>query len=131
MSTWWRSARRADLGLGDTTVNAQSFAITNRGWYILYSFLKALRVEGLGTLAGKGILVPTNLARLWGNAILSADLDRWFQLGEFDGEAVVPVGIVHESDATKYLNSHELVPLVGTPLGAWLLSIGQELALAP
>lgn len=131
MSTWWKAARRADLGLADNALSYKPFNISNRGWYVFYQFLKALRVEGLGTLAGNGVLVPTNLAHLWGSAILSADMDKWFQLGEFDGEAVIPVGIVHESDATKYLNSHELVPLGGTPLGTWLLHIGQELVATP
>jgi hypothetical protein len=131
LSTWWSSARRADLGLGDATLSNKTFTVTNRGWYVLYQFLKTLGVQGLDVLAGDGVLVPTNLAHHWGNAILAADMDRWFQLGEFDGEAVVPVGIVAENLAPQYINTHELVPLAGSAIGDWLHRIGQELAIAP
>jgi tellurium resistance protein TerD len=131
MSTWWRAARRADLGLDDNALAYKPFTITNRAWYVLYQFLKSLGVQGLETLAGDDVLVPTNLAHHWGNAILSADMDKWFQLGEFDGEAVVPIGIVHESTAPQYINTHELVSLGGSAIGAWLYKIGQELAIAP
>jgi tellurium resistance protein TerD len=130
MSTRWSPARRADLSFDKTDLPGQTFFITNRDWYDLFRFLRALNVQGLETLAGDGVLVPTNLAHHWGNAILSADLDRWFQLGVFNGEAVVPAGIVHESEATKYLNTCELVPLAGSVLGDWLTGVGQELAMA-
>lgn len=131
MSTWWRVARRADLGLGDTTLGQISFTITNRGWYVLYGFLKTIGTQGLDTLAGDRVLVPTNLAHHWGSAILAADMEKWFQVGEFDGDAVVATDIVYETAAPIYLNTHELVPLGGTPIGNWLYKIGQELASTP
>jgi hypothetical protein len=77
MSTRWSPARRADLSFDKTDLPGQTFFITNRDWYDLFRFLRALNVQGLETLAGDGVLVPTNLAHHWGNAILSADLDRW------------------------------------------------------
>jgi len=131
LSTWWRPARRADIGLDVADLPSSTFVITNRQWHVLYRFLRAVQAEGMDVLPRDNVLVPTNLCHVWGSAILSADMDRWFQLGEFDGEAVVPAGIVHESQATRFLNSHELVPLGGSPLGTWLNKIGQQLATTP
>jgi tellurium resistance protein TerD len=128
MATRWSAARRADIGLD---ASAEVFYISNKSWYILYGILKTLHADGLDTLAGDRVLVPTNLAHHWASKILSADLGRWFQLGAFDGEAVIPVGVVHESAASQYLNTHELVPLGGSPIGAWLTDIAQKLATTP
>lgn len=129
MSTWWSLARRTDIDLGN--LGYVPFNITNRAWYVLYRFLASLQVQGLPQLTGDDVLIPTNLAHHWGNAILNANPDAWFQVGEFDGSEIIPVSIVHESVATQYINTHELVPLQGSEIGEWLNHIGQRLAAAP
>lgn len=127
MSTWWLPARRADLGLNAGDLPVRSFAVTNRGWYVLHRLLGSLRARRQEQLAGDNVYIPTQLAQHWGNAVLAADYDSWYQIGRYDGKAVVTAGIAIGPDEVSG-EDFELTPLSGTPLGAWLFQLGQDLA---
>lgn len=129
MSTWWSMPRRTDIGFDQVDLPGRPFAVTNRGWYILYRFLQALRVHNPEAIARDGEFIPSALAQHWGSEINSAS--NWQQVGRYDGRSVTVTGIVHDREAAELRYTHELTPLLQTPLGAWLMSIGQELATTP
>jgi tellurium resistance protein TerD len=135
MSTWWSLAPRADLGLAITYGSAswdRAFAITNRGWYVLYKFLKHTgNAHTVHLMAQRDAFVPTRVIVQWGRSIESAAVSDWFLVGTFNGYAVVPSGIVHARDADSVDLDCELTPLQDTGLFMWLLQIGSELSTAP
>lgn len=131
MSTWWRPARRADIGLAESDLPGRPFAVTNRAWYFLYRFLGAAKARNTHVMAEQDGYLTANLANHWGERITTASFGDWMQVGRFNGYAVVPTGIVHISDAQALMDACELTPLHGTPTSTWLQAIGQELATTP
>lgn len=129
MSTWWIPARRADLGLDVGDLPSLPLSLTNRGWYVLYRLLGSLGARRTHQLGGENVYIPTALAQHWGAAIVAADYGSWLQVGRYDGKAVVATGIAISRDAVSGEDC-ELTPLSGTPMGAWLFQIGQDLAAA-
>ncbi|MGC4886742.1 TerD family protein [Micromonospora sp. DT227] len=131
MSTWWRPARRADLGLRDGDLPAAPFVVTNRRWYFLHRFLATAGARRVELMAGRDAYVSARLANQWGDAITVAGLDDWLQVGRFNGTAVVAAGIVHASRADQFADTCELTPLRDTPANQWLQAIGVQLSTTP
>lgn len=131
MSTWWKLARRADIGLDEDDMPGKPFSITNRGWYFLFDLLKKAGARRLDLLAGKDEYITANLANHWGDILATTDLGDWVQLGKWDGRAVVPTGVMPLAEAQNLMDTHELTPLYTTPINAWLSNIGRELGSTP
>jgi tellurium resistance protein TerD len=127
VSTWWKFARRADLGITD--IDGHPFAITNKGWYLLRDILPSSLTRNGELLLGP--YVPTVLAQSWGNYLIGMDPTEWVQVGRWNGVEVALVGAVHRSQIGNLAQTHELVQLTGTPLHQWLQGIGQELSVTP
>lgn len=131
MVTRWTTANRADLGLTAGDLPAHPFTITNRGWYLLYEFVSRVGGRSADSMAGRDAYIPTTLANHWGKVITEADLSKWWQIGRWNGSAVVAAGICRTSEADQHLDTHELTRLADTPLHPWLYDIGMQLATAP
>lgn len=131
MVTRWNVADREDLGLTAGAFSAESFTITNRAWYLVHQFVSKVGGRSADLMAGRDTYIPTALANHWGKAITDADLSKWWQVGRWNGSAVVAWAICHTSQADQYLDTHELTPLVETPLCDWLREIGMQLATTP
>lgn len=132
MSTWWSIAPRADLGITSVEAWARPFAITNKGWYLLYKFLKYNgNRHTVHLMAEADSFVPTRISVEWGTSIESTVVGDWYLVGKFDGRAVVASGIVHTRELAEVDIRTELTPLQGTGIYTWLLQIGRELSTAP
>jgi len=131
MSTWWKPARRADIGLRQEDLPVDAFTVTNRGWYLLYRVLKTAGARSVDRMAEPDAYVTAALANHWGSTLVCACLDDWLQLGRWDGHAVVPAGVVHRSNSAALADTYELTALPGTPLHGWLNDVGQQLATTP
>lgn len=129
--TRWTLANRADLGLTAEDLSADPLTVTNRAWYLLHQFVRTVGGRSTDLMAGRDTYIPTVLANQWGKAITEADLSKWWQIGRWNGSAVVAWGICHTSQADQYLDTHELTSLADTPLHPWLCDIGMQLATAP
>ena len=81
MSTWWKPARRADIGLRQEDLPVDAFTITNRGWYLLYRVLKTAGARSVDRMAEPDAYVTAALANHWGSTLVCACLDDWLQLG--------------------------------------------------
>ncbi len=130
MSTWWSIAARADLVVATNTWD-RPFAISNKGWHLLYRFLKASGARSIDLMAEWEPFVPTRIVTQWGQCIANTSVGDWFLVGHYDGHAVVASGIVHARDVDTVSDRCELTPLQGTATYLWLLDIGQELSTAP
>jgi tellurium resistance protein TerD len=135
VSTWWSLAPRADLGLMDANIAgtwARPFAITNRGWYLLYRFLfQTGNAHTVHLMCEREAFIPTRIAVQWGRSIESTTMGDWYLVGQFNGHAVVASGIVHAKDIDTVDMRSELTPLPGTGVYQWLMQIGTELSTAP
>jgi tellurium resistance protein TerD len=128
MATWWTLPTREDLGMRAQDLPGRPFAITNKGWYVLFRFLGLTGARNVALIAEREPYVPQRLAVHWGQAITNAGSGDWFLVGAFNGSAIVPAGIVHSSRIGDVEDRYELTPLAGTPMYHWLQAIGQELS---
>lgn len=108
----------------------EPFAITNKGWYVLYNFLRLTGARNVDMLPQREPYVPQRTIVQWGQIIANAGAGDWYLVGRYNGIAVVPNGVVHASRVGEVEDQLELTPLVGTLTYAWLLSVGQDLAAA-
>lgn len=131
LSTWWSLAPRADLGINAVGSWARPFAVTNRGWYLLYKFLKDANKHNVHLMAEPEAFVPTRIAVEWGRSIEATAIGDWYLVSRYNGHAVVASGIVHTRELDAVGIRCELTPLQGTGLYMWLLQIGSELSTAP
>lgn len=135
VSTWWSLAPRTDLGVSSAALTggwARPFAITNAGWYLLHKLIKSTgNAHTAHLMAEREAFVPTRIAVQWGSSIQNLSVSDWFLVSKYNGNAVVPEGIVHAQKVDTVSIHHELTPLDSTGLYLWLLQIGSELSTAP
>lgn len=131
MVSRWSIADRTDLGLHAGDLSSQSLTISDRGWYLLHRFVKTIGGRSTDMMAGDDVYIPTTLANHWGKVITDADLSKWWQVGRWNGSAVVASDLCHTSEADQYLDTHELTKLMDTPLHEWLSDIGMQLTTTP
>lgn len=131
MSTWWSIVARTDLGLKPGDLGDRSFAITNRGWYMLRDFLKAVNAQELDVLAQPEAFISSRLCVHWGHCLDDLSSGRWWLIGRWNGQSVVPAGLVRTTDLGTLGLRDEITNIEGTPTYMWLLTMGQELSTAP
>lgn len=131
MSTWWQSVTRADIGLADIRFGNADFSVTNRGWYVLHKVLQQLGARSYEHLAGREQYVPQGIVEDWANrlAALAFD-DSWLQVSAWNGSSLQFHSIIHKQEADRFVDHHELTPLIHTPVGRWLQEVSNSLASA-